>query len=250
MSRFFSDSQKGVGQIVLLILLVVGLVAAVYGVQYARTVMNPHASEGTTYDYQNSPESENIVTPKSGSQCQNEAKCEDDVAVIYHNAINPNTGVCDTERTESTNQSCIKYFCDDIVYADPDAIHNGQKGWLIHKFTESYDAARNLCYDYIFQPVTRVNVETKSGLAGSYQGESTPVNKSSQICDPGEIKSDTCNQCNSQGTGFNSVGTNWGNFSTDSATWCTCASRYSVAIQGQSYNSTNYPQCFGPSEQE
>lgn len=41
-----SLNQRGLSQIVLLLILVIGLVGGVYAVQKARTVLNPHADEG------------------------------------------------------------------------------------------------------------------------------------------------------------------------------------------------------------
>lgn len=317
----FSLNQKGVSQIILLVLLVVGLVAVVYGVQYARTVMNPKA-------YENSIGYTGPTTADSASgTCRDYARCENNVAVIYRQE--DSNGSCTTRTIESTNKSCIKYFCDDLVYADPDAEKDGKVGWWIHKYAPSYNSDVNKC-SYAFEPFIAmadahiqgpevvpagyaadagwvgasvacpseiycddqkrdistnqpinlfihqyVNPQEPYKLDGScnwiYDRLEPPtypscgnnsdstnkaklekdfningsiVNESLQVCKPGEYNALSCSRCNSTGSGWNDAGTDWGSFTQDKIQWCGCAKYYSQAIAGQSYDSTNYPQCF------
>lgn len=116
MSRFSPDSQKGIAQIALLLLLVIGLGAAVYGVQYARTVMNPHASEGSFAD----------------CTYQAEACDEETQTITRFSQSRDSDGLCEN-KVEKLDQSCAQVLCKgDNEYCD------NSKGKVIQKTATKY----------------------------------------------------------------------------------------------------------------
>lgn len=180
-------NQKGLTPILILVLLGIGLIGGVYAVQKARTVLNPRASESVANDLvsdQSGGQSsvlnkgENIIgyagptaPTKEGTYCTDYAKCEYDTAYIYHQNRRDSDGVCITDSKENTNKQCIKFFCDNLVYVDPNAVYtdnSGQEatGWTIHKYPVSYDSSLNSC-NYAFTNLTHVNLDpqTKPGAA-------------------------------------------------------------------------------------
>lgn len=300
MSRFFSGSQKGsprysfgeagFSQVVLLVLLVVGLVAAVYGVQYARTVMNPQASEIASLDILDDEVTlADCYSNKSYEYCDASSGNMKRVSFRLTETRDDNdqvTGNSCSRDIEDSGISCSSYYCaDNLVYCDN--VHH-DPAILISKHSGVYDVsdpAEPKCvyiYDQVKNPDDGQTVlcsvgptysknpahtdntwytnrpgfknpapyietpdpqETRSEGTANYSG-------TGNFCEPGTRNQDSCALCNSQGTAWNESGTDWGLYDGKTGNWCGCARQYSTKIQNMSYNSTNYPQCFGPSEQE
>ena len=148
MSIKVDPNQKGFSQILILVILTLGLAVTYYVVNYTQTNLKPKAYENNVTDNQSIPQNDK---PLAGGGCGFIYACEQGQAVIYSsiksNDGNLQRGSCTRADRQPINKTCVDYYCENIIYSDPNVKyvdHSGQEvgGGLVHKYATSHDNYR------------------------------------------------------------------------------------------------------------
>lgn len=239
-SRFDANNQKGIAQILLLVLLVGGLIGGVYAVQKARTVLKPRASEGDP----TSPSKNNQSSCDGGyERCDNgTAKRVRYVWKDIDESGQPMDGFCSSKEEEVG--SCDEFFCGGSnTYCD-----NGRRILETGGYWDPNKEGPNKCvYDYqdkgscVGTDENDVPFDTTKSPVS--RGSNSDGSKAGNYCEPGVFDPSSCTVCNANGTTYNAEGTDWGKYEENPMQWCICARKYSEKTQGLMFNTSNYPQC-------
>lgn len=210
--------QKGVAQIFIVLILLLGIAVTVWLVQYGRTVLKPKAYETGT-----------VACAGTSAICNTTIG-----RATLVRETKDRYGSC--QRVEQDLGTCSEFFCpDNLCYFDNNAnrwIHKTGGTWENEDCVYAFDVYDSLdaCNKALDESVAQKRSKDKSQLAP-------------KRCEPGTWNAQRCTVCNSNGSGYLQNGSDWGNATENPSGWCACAKEYSEKITGKPYSVINYPGC-------
>lgn len=199
--------QKGVAQIVLLLIILIGIVVTVWGVQHARTILRPKAVDFDT-------------------RCPDN-KCYFDSRPEYNSWIYKHGGRWEQKDPDDpASGKCVYAF---------DKIQGNTR--IDNPFGQIGENDEDVCN----RLVRETNYNRNPDQTAPAQGDRACIPGN---FDKNPDSPTFCSVCNSFGTGYDTAGSDWGDKSKNPKLWCACASKYAnTGDTPKQFNAKNFPEC-------